>query len=485
MKNLLKIGSGVAALSTLAAAALPLAVYAWGPGRTTYTTEKPATSVVFNSITNNPKYGDERNFAHIKEFGTSNAYSNEITLVPGKTYEVFVYYHNNASESFNGTNSNGPGVAKGAFARVEFPSTVKGNNNPGNVFLGADNATPKQVWDTINFKSVEQVSMHYVSGSAVLHNFAEAKAGSSIREFKLSDDIFGPKGHLIGFNKMDGILPGCNFYSGYITFKITVDNPVFTLQKQVRIKGDTEWKENVNAKAGDIVEFQLTYRNTGNTNQMNVKISDKLPAGLTYISGSTKIRDGIRPNGASLPDGIIGSGLVLGSYAPNAAAYVLFEAKVSPKASDLVCGSNKINNIGKVTVGTDSKEDDASVTVNKDCEVEKCDIPGKTHLPKDDPECKKDVEKCDIPGKTHLPKDDPKCKKDVEKCDIPGKTHLPKNDPKCKEDVKECKPGIPAGDPRCYDMPLTGPESIVTGLIGLGSLATAGTYYIRSRKQLN
>jgi len=481
MKNLLKIGSGVAALSTLAAFAMPLAVIAWGPGRTTYTTANPATSPVFNSITDNPKYGDERNFAHIKESGQpDSAYSNSVNLVPGKTYDVFVYYHNNASESFNGTNYNGTGVMKGAFARVEFPSTIKGSAY-GNVHLGATNAT--HVWDTITFKSVEQVSMHYVSGSAKLHNFAEAKAGSAERTFNLSDAIFGQNGHLIGFNKMDGILPGCNFYSGYITFKITVDNPVFTLQKQVRIKGDTEWKENVNAKAGDIVEFQLTYRNTGNTNQMNVTISDKLPAGLTYISGSTKIRDGIRPNGASLPDGIIGSGLVLGNYAPAAAAYVLFEAKVSPKTSDLVCGDNKINNIGKVTVGTDSKEDDASVTVKKDCKVEKCDIPGKTHLPKDDPKCKED-EKCDVPGKTHLPKDDPKCKED-EKCDVPGKTHLPKNDPKCKEDIKECKPGIPAGDPRCYDMPLTGPESIVTGLIGLGSLATAGTYYIRSRKQLN
>ena len=35
---------------------------AWGPERTTFTMEKPATYPTFNSITNNPTIGDERDF---------------------------------------------------------------------------------------------------------------------------------------------------------------------------------------------------------------------------------------------------------------------------------------------------------------------------------------------------------------------------------------------------------------------------------------
>ena len=38
------------------------AAMAWGPSRATYTIEKPADRVTFNAITNNPNYGDERNF---------------------------------------------------------------------------------------------------------------------------------------------------------------------------------------------------------------------------------------------------------------------------------------------------------------------------------------------------------------------------------------------------------------------------------------
>ena len=465
MKNITKIASGLSALAFVATA-IPASVYAWGPSRTTYTMEHPADRVVFNSITNNPKYGDERNFAHIKESAEGNEkYRNSVNLTPGKTYDVFVYYHNNASDTLN---ASGVGVAKGAYARVEFPGTVKGNV-VGNVRLGATNATPKEVFDEITFKSVQEVTMRYVPGSAQLHNFAKPVAGSAERTFSLSDNLFGANGTLIGFDQMDGVLPGCNYYSGYITFQVSVDKSDFSLQKQVRIKGETEWKENVNAKVGDIVEYQLTYRNTGNTNQTNVKISDKLPAGLTYVAGSTKIKDGARPSGAGLPDGITSGGLIIGSYAPNAAAYVIFEAKVTVKDDNLVCGANKINNVGKVTVDDSSKEDGASVTVNKDCEVEMCDIPGKEHLPKNDPGCKEEEkEMCDIPGKTHLPKNDPGCKEDkIEMCDVAGKTHLPKN------------------DPDCYDLPVTGASSAVSGIIGMASLATAGTYFIRSRKQLN
>lgn len=49
------------------------------------------------------------------------------------------------------------------------------------------------------------------------------------------------------------------------------------------------------------------------------------------------------------------------------------------------------------------------------------------------PHCVQPPKKCEIPGKTHLPANDPNCKPDP-KCTIPGKTHLPANDPGCKPD---------------------------------------------------
>ena len=49
------------------------------------------------------------------------------------------------------------------------------------------------------------------------------------------------------------------------------------------------------------------------------------------------------------------------------------------------------------------------------------------------PNCTVPPRMCTIPGKTHLPASDPDCRV-TPKCTIPGKTDLPANDPRCKPD---------------------------------------------------
>ena len=74
--------SGVVALGVVVLATSAGAL-AWGPERPTYTIEKPADHVTFNSITNNPAYGDERNFVRIKEAGApASAYSDDTKVEP-------------------------------------------------------------------------------------------------------------------------------------------------------------------------------------------------------------------------------------------------------------------------------------------------------------------------------------------------------------------------------------------------------------------
>ena len=50
MKKLAKAGIGLAAVAAISAAGI-VAVNAWGPERKTFTMEKPADYVTFNSIT--------------------------------------------------------------------------------------------------------------------------------------------------------------------------------------------------------------------------------------------------------------------------------------------------------------------------------------------------------------------------------------------------------------------------------------------------
>ena len=95
----------------------------WGPNRTTFTWDDPAPYATFNSITDNPQLGDERNFVRIREVQDGNTFGDEVQLEVGKTYEVYIYYHNNADAHDVGQTA--IGIADGAAVKSSFPATVK------------------------------------------------------------------------------------------------------------------------------------------------------------------------------------------------------------------------------------------------------------------------------------------------------------------------------------------------------------------------
>ena len=98
MKKLTKAGIGLGAVAAVTAASA-LVVFAWGPsGRKTFTMEKPADYVTFNSITNNV-IGDERYFVSASKWTGSakdNYFSDTTYVEDGKEYVVRMYVHNNA-----------------------------------------------------------------------------------------------------------------------------------------------------------------------------------------------------------------------------------------------------------------------------------------------------------------------------------------------------------------------------------------------------
>jgi hypothetical protein len=196
---------------------------AWGPARQTFIVASPATYVTFNSIVDNPTYGDERDFLHVKPVEESSSkYVSSIKLIPEMTYKILVFYHNNASKSRNGVHFDGVGVAEGAYVRAEFPSYVRKDKVCyANVYLGAQNANPRYVFNSIVFTSDSTVTLRYVPNSAKLHNFVnDNPSDSTIREFALSPEQLFGEGAPIGFDSMNGRLPGCNEYAGFITFQM-------------------------------------------------------------------------------------------------------------------------------------------------------------------------------------------------------------------------------------------------------------------------
>jgi hypothetical protein len=80
---------------------VPAALLAWGPSRPTYTMAHPADHITFDSITDNPNIGDERNFVGARDESNSNVWYDSIKVQEGHEYLVRMYVHNNAASNLN------------------------------------------------------------------------------------------------------------------------------------------------------------------------------------------------------------------------------------------------------------------------------------------------------------------------------------------------------------------------------------------------
>ena len=352
--------------SVLVAAIAPALVWAWGPSRPSFTIEKPADYITFNSITNNPVIGgDEKDFVGIREVGSNAKWTNNMKVQNGKEYYVRMYVHNNAASNLNL-------VAENVVAKLNVPTTTAKNVTVQGQ-ISASNAKPNTVWDEATFSSDNDFNLAYVAGSALFEN-------NGMGTTKLPDSIVNNTGAKLGYDKLDGKIPGCFQYAGYVTVKVKaqVSQPQektnIDLAKTVRNKtnGEKSWVETVNAKSGDTVQFQIHAKNTGSTGIQNLVIRDILPKGLNYVAGSTKLYNTSNPKGLKVSDNVIqNSGINIGSYQPNGDAYVRFDATVSAENSLPVCGENTLTNIAQASDQKIVKNDTASVKVTKKCETPK------------------------------------------------------------------------------------------------------------------
>lgn len=416
------------AAAVISVATLSSQVFAWGPERPTFTGENPADYVTFNSITNNGKVGDERNFVRIREDGAGN-YGDEMKLVPGKEYQVMVYYHNNAKTSLN---ESGKGIAKDVSVKAQMPSVVKpGERGKISGTVSASNANPASVWDEAYVTADTDVALRYVPGSATI------TSNGAVNGQVLPDSLF-TTGALIGYDSLNGVLPGCAQYSGYVVYKFKVDAPNFEVQKQVSPTGQKQWQENYAAKPGEKVDYKITYKNTGTTAQNNVNIKDTLPKGVVYQPGSTKVYNASNPNGRGVSDNVVASGINIGDYAAGGNAVIIYSATIGA-GNELVCGANTLTNTASAITSGGTKSDTANVTVNVECKPNEC-----------------------MPG---VPTGDARCAA----C-VPAEGQVVDANGNC----------VAASG----SLPTTGPAETILTILGIGALTAGFAYWYRSRQNL-
>ena len=349
-------------------------------------------TITFNSITN-ASIGDERYFVSAQKAAPDGRAvdshgiweGGNITAEDGKEYVIRLFVHNN-NPGGKANISTGTKVAVSGISQ----STINKDGQQEvevNGFIESDNAIPKEYWDCIRFRSSTSFHLDYVYGSAMIYNrgaigttdpISSADmpyktevelANQKITGKPLGDDIVLKTkangeldGQLIGFDALDGNVPGCYQYSSYITIRVkAVFNNNFAVKATARLAGEKNWSECIDAKVGDKIEFQIEYTNTSSERQDGVAIKDILPANLRYIEGSTKIKNANYPNGKTISEGyLITDGLEIGSYNPDSNAYLMFTAEVVD--DDLSEGLNTIENI--VSGGIENVIIEDSVKIN-------------------------------------------------------------------------------------------------------------------------
>lgn len=143
---------------------------------------------MFNSIIDNAAVGDERDFVRIEEKGSGRDYSSEIILEAGKQYEVYIYYHNDASETYNDQAHDLVGVARDVRLSSDFPKRLAANERQAVTGrITSTTTNPEAVWDEAYVTAKEAMTLHYVTGSAKIYN-QWASNGST-----LSINLFSPE----------------------------------------------------------------------------------------------------------------------------------------------------------------------------------------------------------------------------------------------------------------------------------------------------
>ncbi|MDO4271630.1 MAG: hypothetical protein Q4C83_01440 [Candidatus Saccharibacteria bacterium] len=344
---------------------VPLGLYAWGPSRDTYTMQKPADKVTFNSITDNPDVGDERNFLRVRDSDSKNWGSNSVNgwtdtisnMQEGHTYDVRLYVHNNAAANLNLE-------AKNVRAKINLPTkeTTWGKQFEINGYLYSENATPTEIWDNIVLKSDKEFHVKIVSAKYYNNIRTEKSEGWNLNQSDLLSKG-STNGALLGYKQMDGKIPGCLQYSGYVLVKIQpvfqfVAKPSYDVEKTV---------DKTTAKPSETINYTINVKNTGNVDLTNVKVADNLPAYYSEAQETITSKNG--STGSIVKDGQ----LTLTKLNVGETATIKISYKV--KAADqLECGETKIVNKATGTTDQDDTEDrtdnnEVTTTVNKDCTV--------------------------------------------------------------------------------------------------------------------
>lgn len=186
-------------------------------------------------------------------------YNKAVNAKTDEVVKVQIWYHNK-EEATSGK------VANNLKVKIDLP-TAAGKAQAIKGTISSDNSNT--VVDTANVNlALDQSRLEYIPGSAQWrHNSGTNEAPNWVTQ-NINDSVVGT-GVVLENGK-----PCFNFEAN-VTILARVKTDAVSITKQVRIAGETGWKTENTAKAGDTLEYLITFKNEGNTELKQVVIGDR------------------------------------------------------------------------------------------------------------------------------------------------------------------------------------------------------------------
>lgn len=131
------------------------------------------------------------------------------------------------------------------------------------------------------------------------------------------------------------------------------------LQKDVRnlTRGEAAFFDSNLAFPGDLLEYRITYRNTGSGPVVGIRLTDILPSGTSFVSGTTAFTQTARPF-ERLTDGFTSGGILLPDLPVGHSAEITFWARTDTRLTiDAV-----LINLARLEAGSGQRAEDTAVT---------------------------------------------------------------------------------------------------------------------------
>lgn len=180
----------------------------WGPDRPTFTVDDAATYPVFNSITDNSVFGDERNFVNIRRADAENVWFDDLWAEPGDELFMRVYVSNSGLK-----NSESDPVQE-AIQQARIELGLSEGDDEWSVFGTLSAVNAQTVWDG--------ATIHTDPGVDVVMDATTAKVETNAGTRDLPAEAFDPEGALLGYERADGIVRPVYEEAAYVTVRLRV-----------------------------------------------------------------------------------------------------------------------------------------------------------------------------------------------------------------------------------------------------------------------